>query len=169
MHVPGSGDATVMLWDVQTGQHLHTFQGHSASVYSVAFSPDGQLALTGSNDGLAVLWDIRTGNHLHAFRGHSEGISSVAFHPHGHRVLTGSHDGSARLWEASTGRELLRWWHLQGGSWLAVAPQGYFTGSSRDVLSLVSHRDGSTSTLIPREESLSYYRPEKVAEALGGK
>ena len=36
----GSWDETVKLWDVQTGQEIHTFTGHTWYVLSVAFSPD---------------------------------------------------------------------------------------------------------------------------------
>jgi hypothetical protein len=39
----GSLDAVVRLWDAQTGQQLGRFLGHSNSVYSVAFSPDGSV------------------------------------------------------------------------------------------------------------------------------
>ena len=38
----GSGDKTIRLWDAATGTHLRTFEGHSESVSSVAFSPDAE-------------------------------------------------------------------------------------------------------------------------------
>ncbi|KAG9227988.1 hypothetical protein BJ875DRAFT_287862, partial [Amylocarpus encephaloides] len=34
------------LWDAATGVALQTLEGHSSSVYSVAFSPDGKLLLS---------------------------------------------------------------------------------------------------------------------------
>ena len=37
----GSGDKTVKVWDLQTGQELLTFKGHTGGVWTVAFSPDG--------------------------------------------------------------------------------------------------------------------------------
>jgi WD40 repeat protein len=36
----GSGDKTVRVWDVQTGQCRHALEGYSDSVHSVVFSPD---------------------------------------------------------------------------------------------------------------------------------
>src|SRR5204863_8614681 len=36
-----SADQSVRLWDVEAGRELKRFVGHSASVWSVAFSPDG--------------------------------------------------------------------------------------------------------------------------------
>src|SRR6266446_1978102 len=39
----GSGDKTLRLWDVETGEELKTFRGHTELIGSVAFSPDEKL------------------------------------------------------------------------------------------------------------------------------
>ena len=36
-----SGDPSVKLWDVASGQELATLTGHAATVFDVAFSRDG--------------------------------------------------------------------------------------------------------------------------------
>ncbi|PVH69362.1 hypothetical protein DL98DRAFT_439196, partial [Cadophora sp. DSE1049] len=41
--VSGSDDKTVRLWDATTGAALQTLEGHSGSVTSVAFLPDGKV------------------------------------------------------------------------------------------------------------------------------
>jgi WD40 repeat protein len=43
---------------VVSGRPLHVFEGHTAEVTSVAWSPDGKQALTDSQDGTARLWLI---------------------------------------------------------------------------------------------------------------
>ncbi len=56
-HVLSSGDdATARLWDVQTGQEVRLFTGHTAERRDVTFSPDGMYILTASDDGTARLW-----------------------------------------------------------------------------------------------------------------
>jgi len=47
---------TVKLWDVATGNLTRSFEGHTTSVQSVAFSDDGKTILSGSFDGTMKLW-----------------------------------------------------------------------------------------------------------------
>ena len=113
----GSGDGTVRLWEVSTGNHLRTFEGHRDPVYSMAFHPNGQTLASGSggyslgdNDNTVRLWEVSTGNHLRTL-GHTGAVHSVAFSPLDGQVLaSGSGDGTVRLWEVSTGNHLKHAW-----------------------------------------------------------
>ncbi|NJP22475.1 MAG: hypothetical protein HC763_29565, partial [Hydrococcus sp. CRU_1_1] len=44
---------TVRLWNRQ-GQLLQTLSGHTANVWGVSFSPDGQTLASSSEDGVLV-------------------------------------------------------------------------------------------------------------------
>jgi WD40 repeat protein len=80
--------------------------GHTSSVSSVAFSPDGKQILSGSWDSTIRLWDVATGREIRTFSGHTSSVISVAFSPDGKQILSGSTDSTIRLWDVATGREI---------------------------------------------------------------
>ncbi|MBM79222.1 MAG: hypothetical protein CMJ78_01355, partial [Planctomycetaceae bacterium] len=80
--------------------------GHTGSVLSVSFSPDGTRIASGSRDNTIRLWDALTGEELHTLKGHTDEVLSVSFSPDGTRIASGSDDNTIRSWDASTGEEL---------------------------------------------------------------
>ena len=89
------------------------FKGHTKSVTSACFSPDGKYALTGSEDKSAILWDLKYGKAVHHFEGHADRITTVAFSPDVRYVLTGSEDNTSCMWDIESGNEIYR---LKGGT-----------------------------------------------------
>ena len=64
--------------------------GHSSSVFSVAFSPDGKTLASGSLDFTVKLWDVSTGKELRTLEGHALEVYSVAFSPNGKILASGT-------------------------------------------------------------------------------
>lgn len=98
--VVATGDSTgeIRLWQVATGQHLASYQGHKKWVRAVAFSPDGQMLASGSDDQTVRLWDVSTCHCRHTFPAHTNWIWSVAFSPDGQLLASSSDDRTIRLW-----------------------------------------------------------------------
>jgi WD40 repeat protein len=53
-------DNDVVLRNVETGDIVRTFKGHTMPVTGIAFSPDGQMLASTGRDGKLILWDSNT-------------------------------------------------------------------------------------------------------------
>ncbi|KAG7211953.1 hypothetical protein KM043_011161 [Ampulex compressa] len=104
----GSGDSTCALWDVESGQLLQSFHGHSSDVMSIDLAPSetGNTFVSGSCDKMVFIWDMRTGQCVQSFEGHQSDVNSVRFHPGGDAVATGSDDATCRLFDLRADREV---------------------------------------------------------------
>jgi len=63
--------------------------GHTDDVNSVAFSPNGEYALSGSEDGTLKMWEISTGREIRTFKKDHFEVNSVAFSPDGKYAVSG--------------------------------------------------------------------------------
>jgi len=52
-------DNCVRVWDIEERRVLQRFEGHRASVLSLAFAPDGLTLASGSKDGDIRLWSVK--------------------------------------------------------------------------------------------------------------
>nr|GAT49021.1 WD40 repeat-like protein [Mycena chlorophos] len=105
--ISGSGDKTVCIWNTKTGKQEQLLQGHKDRVISVAFSSDGQKAVSGSadKDKTLCIWNLATGQQQQRLEGHTRGVSSVTFSSDGSKVISGSYDKTVRIWSLKTGQQ----------------------------------------------------------------
>lgn len=90
---------------VPIGTTLSVYRGHTAAVYTVAWSPDGKQIVSGGRDGLAKLWDAATGANLLTYRGHAPlAVNAVAWSPHGTFIASAGSDATVQVWDAKTGK-----------------------------------------------------------------
>lgn len=72
-------------------------KAHDQGVYSVDFSPNGQIIASASRDNTVKLWK-RDGTLLKTLKGHRDGVNSVAFSPNGQFIATASRDKTVKFW-----------------------------------------------------------------------
>jgi WD40 repeat protein len=56
--VSGGADATVLVWDLRSGNRIAAFNQPTDEVYAVDLSSDGRLVAAGGRDGYARIWNI---------------------------------------------------------------------------------------------------------------
>jgi WD40 repeat protein len=114
---------------------LLTLRGHTASVVSVAFSPDGRRLASVSGEwftsgpGEVKLWDANTGQLLWSRVENTGAMMGVAFSSDGQRVASASvawstHGGEIRCWDTATGDVFKAISGVPGAFSVASSPDG---------------------------------------------
>ncbi|MDZ4793359.1 MAG: caspase family protein [Bacteroidota bacterium] len=81
--------------------------GHTATINSAEFSPDGKKIVTASRDHTAKIWDAVRGKLLVDLKGHTADIVSAEFSPDGKKIVTAASDSTAMIWDAISGELLV--------------------------------------------------------------
>ncbi|MET8685193.1 hypothetical protein ABZV77_13340 [Streptomyces sp. NPDC004732] len=99
-------EARNSLLSAQARFYANQFTGHTDTVESTAFAPDGKTLATASFDHSVKLWDVRSHRLLATLTGHTDAVNGVAFSPDGNTLATSSNDRSVKLWDARSHRLL---------------------------------------------------------------
>jgi WD40 repeat protein len=78
-------------------------QGHSDSVTSAVYSPDGKKILSASYDKTIKDWDAATDECVKTLAGHSGGVTGAVYSPDGEKILSASIDRTIKEWDVETG------------------------------------------------------------------
>ena len=147
VHYPAAND-----W--RQAQAVRTLTGHKHAVWSVAFSPNGQLLASGSWDNTLKLWQVQDGGAqlLKTLTGHKHAVFSVAFSPNGQLLASGSDDDTIKLWQVHNGgAQLLKTLIGHQDTVLSVAfsPNGQLlaSGSWDNTIKLWQVQDGGAQLL----------------------
>jgi dipeptidyl aminopeptidase/acylaminoacyl peptidase len=126
-------DKTVQVWDAFSGEQVALFRGHTDTVNSVAWSPDGKSIASGAADGTVRVWDTATSKQVYVYRGHQASVNSIVWSPDSHRIASGSSNKTVQILDAVSGNHLYTYrghtdivssvsWspdgvHIASGSW----------------------------------------------------
>ena len=81
-------------------------EGHSGSVYSVSWSPDGKYLASGAWDKTLIIYDAKSGEKLKTLEGLSEWVKSISWSPDGKYLASGLEDGNIIICDAKNGEKL---------------------------------------------------------------
>ncbi|TKY85477.1 hypothetical protein EX895_005639 [Sporisorium graminicola] len=94
--VSASGEGSMYLWNLESGEKLHRFSGHSKGLACIVFK--GSTLVSGSNDQTIRVWDTVSGKCTHVLGLHHMLVRTVAYCPVRRLVVSGGYDRMIKLW-----------------------------------------------------------------------
>jgi serine/threonine protein kinase/WD40 repeat protein len=94
------------LWDLQTGQRMQRFAGHSGDVRNLVCSADGRLILSAGTDNTVRLWDVASGKERRQLKCDDRQVRCIALSPDSKRALSADVYGLVHLWDLASGKEV---------------------------------------------------------------
>lgn len=132
-------------------------QGHTDSIWSVAFSPDGQTIASSGGDSTDKLWSVSTGQCRQTFQTSIPMVRSIAFSPvsvvSSQILATIGQDHAVNLWDINTAcclKTLPR--HHVHTLAVTFSPQGNILACSSRADSVISLWDWSNGECLHLQE-----------------
>ncbi|CAJ1413475.1 unnamed protein product [Effrenium voratum] len=91
-------DMSVHLWDLKTGELLHSLTGHGDHIKGFSVDWETQRCISWGEDGLVLLWDLQKGNLQQQLLGHQEAVTGALCNWEPLGCLSFSSDCTLRLW-----------------------------------------------------------------------
>lgn len=99
-------DRKLKLIEIDTGEEIRNFIGHTDLVNSINLAPSGDKFITASWDGSVRIWDMASGLQIKKIAAHRGGAYNAKFDPSGKYIVSGGDDFLVKLWDASTGEQV---------------------------------------------------------------
>ncbi|KAI0119771.1 WD40 repeat-like protein [Daldinia grandis] len=102
--VAGTNASSIVVYDIESRQVLHTIEGHDDDVNAVCFADKSSphILYSGSDDATIKVWDRRSmgdGREAGAFVGHIQGLTYLDSKNDGRFLLSNGKDQSMKLWD----------------------------------------------------------------------
>lgn len=134
----GNADGFVALWNTSTGKQIKKVKHHADSVFTLTFSPKGDLLAAGGGssaggDAVCRLLSLPDLKVVQELAGHERQIYGLSFSPDGKTLASGSSDKTIRLWDLATGEAKVWKGHTSDVYRGAFSPDGQkFASPSQD-------------------------------------
>ena len=127
-------DHKLKLTEIDTGEEIKVFTGHTDLVSSINMNPGGDKIITSGWDGTIRIWDFLSGMQLKRIRAHRGGVYNAKYDPSGKYIVSGGDDFLVKEWDASSGELICELEGHQGGvgDVNLTADHKYIISGSRD-------------------------------------
>jgi len=148
--ISGSIDATIRVWNLDSGECVGILRGHGAGVQSVALSADGLWALSGSSDATMRLWDLETMTCARVLERLNVTAHYMAMTPDGRRAASGSRgsDRMVHVWDLAAGRSIAAFPGPESFTSLAISPDGTLVAAGCGLKKTVTLWNAVTGEMV---------------------
>ena len=168
----------LIIWELATGQVLHTILGHNGAIVDVIYSPDGRFIASVGSDKTVKIVNAAAGELVQHFElASSSSDIELAFSPDGQFLLIGMRSQqSLQLWDVNTGQHMRDFTGHEGNGYVwsvAFAPSGQqvVSGGEDDTVKIWDVNSGETlHTLVGHVSNISAvtYSPDGQFIIAGG-
>jgi WD40 repeat protein/serine/threonine protein kinase len=156
--ISASHDNRIKQWSIDQYEEIRILQsrileGHTDSVLSARFSPNGEMIVTASRDRTARIWASKDGTHLRKLsEGHSFLASRVAYFPGGKRMATAAVDNTLRIWDVNSSTQKRVLDQTGRASTFAISADGKWivTGGNDSVAQVWDSQKGDQPLFVLR-------------------
>ncbi|KIK32064.1 hypothetical protein CY34DRAFT_195003 [Suillus luteus UH-Slu-Lm8-n1] len=99
-------EASVKIWDAETGKLVATLKGHTDIVRCLAWTKDGKTLISGSSDCSIRIWNTTNWKQTAVLDEHTSVVYGIAISPNGRILASASWDNTARLWNLENGQPI---------------------------------------------------------------
>ena len=99
----GYSDSKIRIFGIEKGDLKQVIEGHTNSVFTLQYSPDGQFLISAGRDAHLKIWSVANGYTLQQdIPAHLFAINHLVFSPDNQYFATCSMDKSIKVWDATT-------------------------------------------------------------------
>lgn len=149
--ISGAADKFVKMFDVVTGEHIKSFEGHTHHVLDVSWKADGSQIASAGADNAIKIWNVATGEQSRTISNYSKQVTSVQYVGSGENILSCGGDRTVRYHKTSNGSNFR---NFSGGTDFMYAAAGtgdeslVIAGGEDGVLRIWNGKDGKVQHAI---------------------
>jgi len=100
----GAADKFVKIFDVASGKHIRSFEGHTHHVLDVSWKADNTSIASAGADNVIKVWNVDTGEQRRTIGGYSKQVTSLRFVGIGENVISCAGDKAVRFHKTGNGQ-----------------------------------------------------------------
>ena len=99
-----SADATVKLWNAESGNAMGELSGHESGISDLSWSANERYICTASDDTTVKVWDTEREECIQTLVGHTQYAFCCKQNHQSNLIVSGSFDGAVKVWDVRSGK-----------------------------------------------------------------